>query len=346
MSQESGWYFAEGGKPVGPLTLDDLVGRVRGDGDALVFGPGVSSWTPARAVDVIAARLHAAGAFPPAPPPPLSYRGAPGAGRHHSDEIDYKIFGSEMQYVEVTLDPGETVIAEPGGMMYMSPGIRMETVFGDPSKQNQGGFLGKIATAGKRLLTGESLFMTTFTAATGAKEQIAFAAPYPGKIVPLDLDALGGEMICQKDSFLCAAKGVEIGIAFQKKIGVGLFGGEGFIMQRLTGDGIALVHAGGTLMERTLKAGETLKIDTGCIVALQPSVNYDIQLVGGFKNTIFGGEGLFFATLTGPGRIWLQSLPFARLAGRILANAGPAGGKGEGNVLGGFGLGSLLGGDD
>jgi len=344
MSQEFGWYVAEAGKPVGPLSLDDLVARVRRNPDSLVFGPGVASWTPAHAVDVVAARLHAAGSLPPVPPPPLGYRGAGGRGK--SDEIDYKIFGSEMQYVEVELDPGETVIAEPGGMMYMTGGIRMETVFGDPSKQNQGGFLGKIATAGKRLLTGESLFMTTFTASGGAKEQIAFAAPYPGKIVPLDLDALGGEMICQKDSFLCAAKGVEIGIAFQKKIGVGLFGGEGFIMQRLTGNGLAMVHAGGTLLERTLGPGEMLKIDTGCIVALQPSVNYDIQMVGGFKNTIFGGEGLFFATLTGPGRIWLQSLPFARLAGRILANAGPGGGKGEGSVLGGIGLGGLLGGDD
>ena len=348
MSEEFGWYVAEGGKPVGPLSLDDLTPRVRNNPETLVFGPGVASWTAARAVDVIAARLHAAGATgtgAPPPPPPLPYRG-PGANRQHSDEIDYTIFGVEMQYVEIGLDPGETVIAEPGGMMYMTPGIRMETVFGDPSKQNQGGFLGKLATAGKRLLTGESLFMTTFTAGGRGKETIAFAAPYPGKIVPMDLDALGGELICQKDSFLCAAKGVQIGIAFQKKIGVGLFGGEGFIMQRLTGNGLAMVHAGGTLMERTLAAGETLKIDTGCIVALQPSVHYDIQMVGGFKNTIFGGEGLFFATLTGPGRIWLQSLPFARLAGRILANAGPGGGKGEGNVLGGFGLGGLLGGDE
>jgi uncharacterized protein (TIGR00266 family) len=338
-----GWYFAESGKPVGPMTLDDLVQRLPGlgGGEVMVYGPGVPQWAPARSVPPVAARLRSGSAAGAPPPPP------PSAGGHMAaDVIDYQIFGQEMQYAEVALDPGETVIAEPGGMMYMTAGIKMETVFGDPSKQNQGGLFGKLATAGKRLLTGESLFMSTFTAASGRREAIAFAAPYPGKIVPLHLDKLGGEMICQKDSFLCAAKGVQIGIAFQKKIGVGLFGGEGFIMQRLTGDGIALVHAGGTLLERELAPGETLKIDTGCIVALQPSVGYDIQFVGGFKNTLFGGEGLFFATLTGPGRIWLQSLPFSRLAGRVLANAGPQGGKGEGSLLGNVGLGGLLGGND
>jgi uncharacterized protein (TIGR00266 family) len=261
-----------------------------------------------------------------------------------ADVIDYEIFGSEMQYVEVTLDPGEMVVAEAGGMMYMTPGIKMETVFGDPSKQ-QGGFLGKVMSAGKRLLTGESLFMTTFYNAGSAREVVAFASPYPGKILPMHLDELGGELICQKDAFVCAARGVQIGIAFQKKIGVGLFGGEGFIMQRLTGDGIAMVHAGGMLMHRTLSAGEMLKVDTGCLVALTPSVRYEIQFVGGIKNTLFGGEGLFFATLTGPGEVWLQSLPFSRLAGRILANAPQSGGgKGEGSILGG--LGNLLDGDN
>ena len=324
------------------MTVDELVAALsrRGGGaaDTMVFGPGMQGWERARTIDRIASQLR--GAAPP--PPPINYQGA----RPTSDVIDYKIFGEEMQYAEVTLDPGETVVAEAGGMMYMTPGIKMETVFGDPSQQ-QTGFLGKLASAGKRLVTGESLFMTTFTAAGARRESVAFAAPYPGKIIPMHLDQLGGEMICQKDSFLCAARGVQIGIAFQKKIGVGLFGGEGFIMQRLTGDGIALVHAGGTLMERTLGPGEVLKIDTGCIVALQPSVNYDIQFVGGFKNTLFGGEGLFFATLTGPGRIWLQSLPFARLAGRVLAHAGPrGGGKDEGSLLGGIGLGSLMGGDE
>lgn len=261
-----------------------------------------------------------------------------------ADVIDYEIFGSEMQYVEITLDPNEMVIAEAGGMMYMTSGIKMETVLGDPSKP-QTGFLGKIMSAGKRMLTGESLFMTTFFNVGTRREVVAFASPYPGKILPMHLDQLGGELICQKDSFVCAARGVQIGIAFQKKFGVGLFGGEGFIMQRLTGDGLAMIHAGGTLMRRTLAAGEMLKVDTGCLVALTPSVHYDIQMVGGVKNTLFGGEGLFFATLNGPGEIWLQSLPFSRLAGRILANAPQSGGsKGEGSLLGG--LGNLLDGDN
>jgi len=258
-----------------------------------------------------------------------------------SDEIDYKLIGDDLQAVIITLDPGEMVIAEAGAMMYMSPGIRMETVFGDPSARQQQGFLGKVMTAGKRLVTGESLFITTFTNGSGTREKIGFAAPYPGKILPMDLKKLGGELICQKDAFLCAARGVQIGIAFQKKLGVGLFGGEGFIMQRLTGDGLALVHAGGTLMQRTLQSGEMLKVDTGCIVALTPNINYDIQFVGGIKNTLFGGEGLFFATLTGPGQIWLQSLPFSRMAGRIMAAS--HGGKEEGSILGK--VGDLISGD-
>lgn len=261
-----------------------------------------------------------------------------------ADEIDYEIFGEEMQYVEVTLDPGEMVIAEPGMMMYMTPGIQMQTVFGDPSAKS-GGFWGKVAAAGKRALTGESLFVTTFTNGARAREQVAFAAPYPGKILPMHLDQFGGELICQKDAFVCAARGVQIGIAFQKKFGVGLFGGEGFIMQRLTGDGIALVHAGGTMMRRSLQPGQMLKIDTGCLVAMTSSITYDIQFVGGIKNTLFGGEGLFFATLTGPGEVWCQSLPFSRLAGRVLANAPQSGGsREEGSLLGG--LGRLLDGDN
>jgi uncharacterized protein (TIGR00266 family) len=282
-----------------------------------------------------------------ASPPPLNYAGPRTAAPGHSpaDEIDYKVFGSEMQYVEVTLDPGETVIAEAGAMMYMTPGIQMQTVFGDPSKQQQG-FLGKLASAGKRVMTGESLFVTTFTASGPGRETVAFASPYPGKIIALHLDQHGGEIICQKDSFVCAAKGVQIGVAFQKKIGVGLFGGEGFIMQRLTGDGIALVHAGGTILERVLTAGETLRLDTGCLVAVEKTITYDVQMVGGFKNAIFGGEGLFLATVTGPGKVWLQSLPFSRLAGRVLANA-PGGGGGsrdEGSILGK--LGGLIGDSD
>jgi uncharacterized protein (TIGR00266 family) len=262
-----------------------------------------------------------------------------------ADEIDYEIFGAEMQFVEVHLDPGEMVIAEAGGMMFMTSGIKMETVLGDPGEQNQG-FFGKVLSAGKRMVTGESLFMTTFSNMAASKETVAFASPYPGKIVPMHLDRLGGELICQKDAFLCGARGVQVSIAFQKKVLVGLFGGEGFIMQKLQGDGIALLHAGGTLLERQLAPGETLKVDTGCLVALQPSVRYEIGMVGGFKNTLFGGEGLFLATLTGPGHVWLQSLPFSRLAGRVLAHAPQSGGsKEEGSLLGTLGNMALGGGE-
>ncbi len=259
-------------------------------------------------------------------------------------EVDYKIYGEDLQFVEVELDPQEAVVAEAGGMMYMDDGIQMETVFGDGSQQKSG-FMGALMGAGKRLLTGESLFMTIFMNKAGDKRRVAFGAPYPGRIVPVHLADLGGELICQKDSFLAAAKGVSLGIAFQKKLGVGLFGGEGFIMQRLQGDGWAFIHAGGMLVERTLQPGELVRVDTGCIVAFQPSVSYDIQMVGGVKSALFGGEGLFFATLRGPGRIWLQSLPLSRLAGRIVAAAAPGAGKGEGSVLGGIGLGAILGGD-
>jgi len=260
-------------------------------------------------------------------------------------EIDYKIHGDDMQFVEIELDPGEATVAEAGGMMFMDDGIGMETIFGDGSQQTSG-FMGALMGAGKRLLTGESLFMTVFKNQGAGKRRVAFGAPYPGKILPVKLSEVGGELITQKDSFLCAAKGVSISIAFQKRLGAGLFGGEGFIMQRLTGDGLCFVHAGGTLYERTLAPGETLRVDTGCIVAFQPSVDYDIQLVGGVKTALFGGEGLFFATLRGPGKIWLQSLPFSRLAGRIVAAAPQTGrgGKEEGSVLGG--LGRMIGGDN
>ena len=259
-------------------------------------------------------------------------------------EVDYEILGDDMQFVKVELDPGEAVVAEAGAMMYVEDGIQMDTIFGDGSPQ-QGGFMGALMGAGKRLLTGESLFMTVFHNESQQKRRVAFAAPYPGKIQPLHLAELGGELICQKDSFLCAARGVSIGIAFNKRFGVGLFGGEGFIMQRLQGDGWTFVHAGGTLEEKTLAAGEMLRVDTGCLVALQPSVTYDIQLVGGLKSALFGGEGLFFATLRGPGRVWLQSLPFSRLASRIYAAAPQTGGRRqeEGSILGG--LGNLLDGD-
>lgn len=271
--------------------------------------------------------------------PQRSYQ-SPAGKQGNSDQIDYAIFGDDTQYVEVTLDPGETVIAESGAMMYMTSGIEMQTVFGDPS--SSGGFWSKVVSAGKRVLTGESLFMTTFTnTRPNSRETIAFAAPYMGHITPMHLDKMGGELICQKGAFLCGAKGLQVSIAFQKKIGVGLFGGEGFIMQRIQGDGIALVHAGGAMMHRVLGPGEQLKLDTGCLMALGPSVQYDVQFIGGVKNTLFGGEGLFIATVTGPGPVWLQSLPFSRLAGSIVTAAGGGGKhKEEGSVLGG--LGSML----
>ena len=260
----------------------------------------------------------------------------------NNQEIDYYIHGEEMQMVEIELDPQETAIAESGSFMYMDPGIQMETIFGDGSQQ-QSGFMNKLWGAGKRLLTGESLFMTAFTHTGSGKAKVAFASPYPGKIIPIDLQQYGGRIICQKDSFLAAAKGVSVGIEFQRKLGTGLFGGEGFIMQKLEGDGLAFCHAGGYVMKRTLSAGETLRIDTGCIVAYTQTIDYDIQFVGGIKNTLFGGEGLFFATLTGPGEVWLQSLPVSRLASRILTY-GTGTRKEEGTGLLG-GLGNLLDGD-
>jgi uncharacterized protein (TIGR00266 family) len=256
-------------------------------------------------------------------------------------EIDDQIHGEEMQFVEVELDPQETAIAEAGSFMMMDDGITMETIFGDGSQQ-QSGILNKLFSAGKRLLVGESLFMTAYTNVGSGKKKVSFASPYPGKIIPLDLNRLGGKVICQKDAFLCAAKGVSIGIEFQKKLGTGLFGGEGFIMQKVEGDGMAFVHAGGHVFERHLIPGEMLKVDTGCIVGFTANVNYDIQFVGGIKNTIFGGEGVFFATLRGPGTIWLQTLPISRLAGRILSYGGSRR-KEEGSILGG--LGNLLDGD-
>lgn len=260
-------------------------------------------------------------------------------------EIDYTIYGEEMQYVEIELDPNEGVIAEAGSFMMMDSGIKMETIFGDGSSQDNS-VMGKIFGAGKRLLTGESLFMTAFYNNLDGKKRVSFASPYPGKIIPIDLQKFGGKFICQKDAFLCAAKGVSIGVEFSKKLGRGLFGGEGFIMQKLEGDGMAFVHAGGTTATKELAAGENLKIDTGCIIGFDSTVNYDIEFVGGIKNTIFGGEGLFFASLTGPGTVYVQSLPFSRLAKRVLMAAPRGGGKdkGEGSILGG--LGDLLDGDN
>jgi uncharacterized protein (TIGR00266 family) len=259
-------------------------------------------------------------------------------------EIDYEVLGDDMQFVKITLDPGEAAVAEAGGMMYIEDGIEMQTVFGDASQQ-QRGVWDTLVGAGKRLLVGESLFMTVYVNRAQQRRVVAFAAPYPGKIQAVHLTEVGGEIIAQKDSFLCAAKGVTIGIAFNKRFGAGLFGGEGFIMERLQGDGWAFLHAGGTLEHRVLAAGEQLRVDTGCLVALEPSVSYDIQFVGGLKSALFGGEGLFFAMLRGPGRVWLQSLPFSRLASRIYAAAPQAGGRRreEGSLLGG--LGNLLDGD-
>jgi len=266
------------------------------------------------------------------------------------DVVDYEIKGAEMQFVEVELDPGEAAIGEAGSMMFMDAAIGMDTVFGDGSA-NQGGLFGKLLGAGKRLVTGESLFTTVYTNQGQGKQRVAFAAPYPGKILPMDLKALGGTLICQKDAFLCAAKGVALGIAFQRKLGVGFFGGEGFIMQKLDGDGLAFVHAGGTVVKRELKAGQTLLVDTGCVVAYMPSVNFEIQYVGKIKTALFGGEGLFFAKLSGPGTVWLQSLPFSRLASRVFAAAPQRGGSREeggvlGGIVGGGLLGGILGGDD
>jgi len=258
-------------------------------------------------------------------------------------EIDYRIIGEEMQYVEIELDPNETAIAESGSFMMMDDGIQMQTIFGDGSQnQGGGGLLGKLLGAGKRLIVGESLFMTAFTNTAYGKKRVSFASPYPGKIIPLDLQKLDGKVIAQKDAFLCAAKGVSIGIDFQRRLGTGIFGGEGFIMEKLEGDGMAFVHAGGHVFEKELQAGELIKIDTGCLVALTHTVVYDIQFIGGIRNSMFGGEGLFFATLRGPGKVWIQTLPVSRLASRILSY-GTTNRKEEGSILGG--LGNLLDGD-
>ena len=324
MMSDQGWYIGNQGQTIGPMSRSELGSRLSDyqGPETLVYGPGAADWMQARHVAGLLS--GGVGAVPPPPAP---------ASRRAVDEIDYEVYGDDMQFVEVTLDPGESVIAEAGTMMYMSQGIRMETVMGDPGKDQ--GLFGKLVDAGKRAVTGESLFLTVFTAGSSGRDQVSFAAPYPGKIIPMQVGELGGEILCQKDAFLCAAKGINIGIAFQKKIGAGLFGGEGFILQRLLGDGLAFAHAGGTIHRRELATGETLRLDTGCLVAFQPSVNYDIQFTGGIKNSLFGGEGLFLATLTGPGTIWLQSLPFSRLAGRMLA--GYSQNKGEGSILGELG---------
>lgn len=340
MADAAEWYVVERGNSVGPLTLSELVARLPalGGGQAMVFGPELANWTPAARVPAIAAAMGSRPSFAP-PPPPLPPL------RPIADDITYEIIGQEIQYAEVRLRPGQMLIGEPGFLMHMTGGVRMETVLGDPSAQQQQGFLDKIVTASKRALTGESLFISTFTAASRNEETVAFAAPHPGKILTFDLAEHGGQIICQKDCFLCAARGVSISIAFQKRIMAGLFGGEGFIMQRLTGAGVALLSAGGTIMVRTLAPGETLRLQTGVVVAMEPTVTFDVQWVGGVRNALFGGEGLFFTTLTGPGKIWAQSLPFIRLAARVLAHFHPPVNSGEGNLLN-QGLGTLFGRQD
>lgn len=322
------WYIAENGKSIGPMTTSELSSAVAAgkyDGSTMVWRDGFSDWQPLSQVSELSRSQPVVG------PPPVS--------NQHAHEIDYEIFGHEMQFVEIELDPQESVISEAGAMMYLSDQIIMETIFGDGSQQSQsGGLFDKMIGAGKRLITGEGLFITMFTFTGQGKGKAAFASPYPGKIIPLDLKKYNGRIICQKDAFLCAAKGVSIGIAFQKRIGAALFGGEGFIMQQLDGDGLSFLHAGGTIIEKELAAGETLRVDTGCLVALTQDVHYDIEYVGNVKSALFGGESFFFATLRGPGHIWLQSLPFSRLAGRIYQAAPQTGGKtvGEGSVLGGL----------
>ncbi len=331
------WYFSYNGQQEGPY--DDAQARAKAQVNpgGHAWREGMPQWLPIGQV----AELSQSAAPAMAPPPPAT-RG--------TDDIDFKIFGAEMQFVEVELDPGESAVAEAGAMMYKDASIQMDAVFGDGSASSGGGgFMGKLVGAGKRLLTGESLFMTVFTHRGQGKGHVAFGAPYPGNIIPVKLTDVGGVLVCQKDSFLCAAKGVAIGIYFQKKILTGLFGGEGFIMQKLEGDGQVFMHAGGTIVERQLQAGEVLHVDTGCVVAFEPSVNFDIQQAGNIKTALFGGEGLFFAVLQGPGKVWMQSLPFSRMAGRMLqaAPASKGGGgasKGEGSLLGA--LGGFLDGDN
>jgi len=328
------WYFSYNGAQSGPLDHAAAVTQAQRDSNGYCWRAGFAEWVP---IAHVAELRQSEGTAMAAPPPPR-------AGMR-ADEIDYTIYGEDMQFVEIELDPGESCVAEAGTLMYKDVAIKMETVFGDGSQQaSGGGFFDKLVGAGKRLITGESLFTTVFTHGGSGKGRAAFAAPYPGTIIPMTLSNFGGMIVCQKDSFLAAAKGVQIGIFFQKKILTGLFGGEGFIMQKLEGDGLVFVHAGGTVVERELKAGETIHVDTGCVVALTSSVHFDVEQVGGVKSILFGGEGLFFARLTGPGHVWLQSLPFSRLAGRMYAAAYQKGGsKDEGSVLGG--LGGIISGD-
>ena len=337
MDGSNQWYMAIGGHQVGPVTQQEIITNLQNgsiDAETLVFSAGMTNWQKVKDVAAFAAYVNGSAAASAGPAPGAGFTPPPAPGRRAHD-IDFEIHGGEMQFVEVELDPGEGAIAEAGSMMYMTQGITMQTIFGDGSQQQSSGVMGALLGAGKRILTGESLFMTVFTNQGQGRHKVAFGAPYPGKILPMDLRALGGHLVCQKDAFLCAARGVSVGIAFQRKLGVGLFGGEGFIMQKLEGDGLCFVHAGGNMQHFDLAAGQTLRVDTGCLVALQPSVNYDIQFVGKIKTALFGGEGIFFATLQGPGRVWLQSLPLSRMADRIYKAAPQTGGRRseEGSIL-------------
>ncbi len=322
------WFVVVAGQTQGPMGAEDILSRLQSGAlkmETMAHAEGVTTgWTPLSQIPQFAGAKALESTLPPLPIP----------GKTVADVIDYDIFGDDMQFVEIELDPNESVLAEAGAMMYMDKSIHMETIFGDGSAKQEAGWWGAIKGAGKRILTGESLFMTIFTHKGEGKAKVAFAAPYPGKIIVLDLKELGGTMICQKEAFLCGAKGVAIGIEVQKNVGVGLFGGEGFIMQKLEGDGLVFCHAGGTIISKDLRPGEVIKVDTGCVVGYQPSVTFDVEMLKEVKSVFFGGEGLFLATLTGPGRIWLQSIPFSRFATRIHAAARQhGGGKEEGSAL-------------
>lgn len=330
------WYLSYNGQQIGPLDHAQAIQQALANPNGYCWRAGLAEWMPISKCAELT--LSASTALIPTPPSAGS--------RPLADVVDYKIFGNDMQFVEVELDPGESAVAEAGSLMYKEPAIKMETIFGDGSAASQsGGFMDKLLGAGKRIITGESLFTTVFSHTGGSgKAKVAFAAPYPGTIIPLTLSNFNGRIICQKDSFLAAARGVSIGLYFQKKIMTALFGGEGFIMQKLEGDGLVFVHAGGTISERQLGPGERLEVDTGCVVAMTGNVQFDVVPVGGVKSMLFGGEGVFLAQITGPGHVWMQSLPFSRMAGRMFAAAYQrGGGKDEGSVLGG--LGGILSGD-
>jgi uncharacterized protein (TIGR00266 family) len=341
------WYIEyDDGRKQGPISKIEAKLAAKSDSSGYAWTTGMADWQPMNTIADLVGEANVVAYEPPAPtPPPMAgnrqnntLQAAKTFTQNSADEIDYDIFGEDIQYVEIELDPGESAVAEAGSMMYKHHAITMDTVFGDGSgtKEDQGGVWDKLLGAGKRLVTGESLFTTVFTHTGQGKARVAFAAPYPGRIIPVDLKELGGTLICQKDCFLCAAKGVAIGIFFQKKILTALFGGEGFIMQKLEGDGQAFIHAGGMLKEIKLERGEVIHLDTGCLVAMEPSIEFDIIQAGGIKTGFFGGEGFFFAQIKGPGRVWVQSLPFSRLASRMYAAAPQAGGRdtGEGSALG------------